>query len=309
MNQFVKKLLREPLFHFLIIGAGLFLIFGWKSGSVSQPDGQSVPQSTEIIVTQGQIEHLTAQFKRIWQRPPAEQELQGLINSHVRDEISYREATAMGLDRNDATIRRRLRLKLEALNEDIAAAMSPTDQDLQEYLEQHPDSFFQEPRAAFRQVFLNPESRSTNIDGDARTLLARLRLEEPDADLSGFGDTLVMLSNDLPLSPLSEIGRLFGEQFGRSIVALETGTWQGPVKSGYGLHLVLVNEWQPGRLPELADVRDKVEREWVFARKMEAQDAMYKKLGERYAVVIEAPAAPDKNVPGVFKTESEKAVR
>jgi len=305
----MKKLLKEPLIHFLLIGAGLFLLFGWGGGPSSLPGGQSGSQSTKIIVTQGQIAHLMAQFIRTWQRPPTEPELKGLVDSHVRDEISYREATAMGLDRDDATIRRRMRLKLETLNEDIAAAMSPTDQDLQTFLEQHPDSFFVEPRAAFRQVYLNPDRRGAKIDTDARNLLARLRATGPDADLSGFGDPLVMLSNDLPLSPVSEIGSLFGEQFGRTIVELEPGQWVGPVRSGYGLHLVLVSERQPGRLPELAEVRDQVEREWVFTRKKEMQEAMYQKLGERYTVVIEEPDAPAKEVAAVDETKSAAVVR
>jgi PPIC-type PPIASE domain len=287
VKPFVKKLLHEPLFQFLLIGAGLFLIFGWRGGSASQPGGQAGSPSTKIIVSQGLIEHLTAQFTRTWQRQPTEQELKDLIDIHVRDEISYREAMAMGLDRDDPTIRRRMRLKLEMLNEDIAAAMSPTDRDLQAFLEKHPDSFREEPRAAFRQVFLNPDRRGANVEPDARNLLARLRASGPGADLSGFGDSLMMLPNDLPLSTLSEIGRLFGKQFGRNIVKLEPGQWQGPVLSGYGMHLVLVTERQPARLPELAEVRDQVEREWLFARKKKIQEAMYEKLAERYTVVIE----------------------
>jgi hypothetical protein len=287
VKQFLKKLLHEPLFHFLLIGAGLFLIFGWRGGPASPPGGQAGSPSTKIIVSQGQIEHLAAQFNRTWQRRPTEQELKGLIDSHVRDEISYREAMAMGLDRDDPNIRRRMRLKLETLNEDIAAAMSPTDQDLQAFLEQHPDAFLEEPRAAFRQVFLNPDHSGANFEAEARNLLAQLRAAGPDADLSGFGNSPMMLSKDLPLSTVSEIGRLFGQQFGKNVVKLEPGQWQGPVRSGYGLHLVLVTERQPARLPELAEVREHVEREWIFARKREMQEAMYEKLAQRYTVVIE----------------------
>jgi len=263
----------------------------------------------KIVVTQGQIEHMEAQFKRTWQRPPTEQELKGLVENHVRDEISYREATAMGLDRDDAAIRRRMRLKLETLNEDIAAAMSPTDQDLQTFLEQHRDAFFEEPRASFRQVFLNPDRRGAKIDTDARNLLAQLQAAGPDANLSGFGDTLVMLAGDLPLSSVSEIDRIFGEPFGRTIVELEPGQWLGPVRSGYGLHLVLVTERQPGRMPELTEVRDRVEREWVIARKKEMLEAMYQKLSERYTVVIEEPAVPADKVAAADKTKSEAVVR
>jgi hypothetical protein len=289
VKQFVKKLIHEPLFHFLLIGAGLFLIFGWRGGPVLQPGGQPGSQSTKIIVTQGQIEHMKAKFTRTWQRQPAEQELKGLIDEYVLDEISYREATALGLDRDDPTIRRRMRLKLETLNEDIAAASSPTDQDLADYLAQHPESFRREPQVAFRQVYLNTDLRGTKVDEDAQILLTRLRAAGPGVDLAGFGDPLMIVSNDLPLSTVSEIERRFGEQFGRNLVKPEPGQWEGPVKSGFGLHLVLVTELKPARLPELAEIRDQVEREWLYLRKKEMQEALYKKLREQYTVVVEQP--------------------
>jgi hypothetical protein len=290
LKRFVKNLFHEPLFQFLLMGAALFLLSGLFGNSDQPQSGQTGQPSFKIIITPGQIEHLKAQFKRTWQRPPTAQELKGLIDSHVLDEISYREATALGLDRDDPTIRSRMRLKLETLNEDIAAAAA-TDQDLQAFLEQHPDSFRREPQVAFRQVYLNPDRRA-NVEADARALLAQLQAAGPETDLAGFGDSLMVATNDLPLSPVSDIGRLFGEQFGRQIVDLEPGRWQGPVKSGYGLHLVYVTEKEPARLPELAEVRNQVEREWIFARKKEMKEAMYKKLLERYTVVIDKPPEP-----------------
>ena len=305
----MNKLLKEPLFHFLLIGAGLFLLFGWKGGPSSQPGGQSGPQSTKIIVTQGQIEHLKAQFTRTWQRPPTEQELKGLVDSHVRDEISYREATAMGLDRDDPTIRRRMRLKLETLSEDIAAATSPTDQDLLDFLEKHPDSFREEPQAAFRQVYLNPDRRGMKAEADARDMLVKIRAEGAEARPDMFGDSLLSVPHELPLMPRSEIARLFGQEFSRKVIDLNPGQWEGPLLSGYGLHLVFVTGRKPARLPELAEVRDQVEREWIFARKKEMQEAMYKKLGERYTVVIEQTATAADKVSAEDKTGSEAVPR
>ena len=290
MKPFVKNLFHEPLFQFLLIGAALFLLSGLFGNSDQPQSGQTGQPSFKIIITPGQIEHLKAQFKRTWQRPPTAQELKGLIDSHVLDEISYREATALGLDRDDPTIRSRMRLKLETLNEDIAAAAA-TDQDLQAFLEQHPDSFRREPQVTFRQVYLNPDRRA-NVEADARALLAQLQAAGPETDLAGFGDSLMVATNDLQLSPVSDVVRLFGDQFGRQVVDLEPGRWQGPVKSGYGLHLVYVTEKEPARLPTLAEVRNQVEREWIFARKKEMQEAMYKKLLERYTVVIDKPSEP-----------------
>jgi hypothetical protein len=289
VQQLVKKLIHEPLVHFLAIGAGLFVLYGLFGGSSVPQSGQTGQPSGKIVVTPGQIEHLTAQFTRTWQRPPTETEVKGLIDEYVLDEISYREALALGLERDDPTIRRRLRLKLETLNEDIVAASPPTDQELQAFLESRPDSFRREPQVAFRQVYLNPDRRGRKADADARELLARLRAAGPDADLTGLGDPLMMVSNDLPLSADWEIGRLFGEQFRKNILEIAPGRWEGPVLSGYGLHLVLVTERTPGRLPELSEVRAEVEREWMFARKKEVQEAMHKKLLERYTVIVERP--------------------
>jgi hypothetical protein len=280
----MKSLLREPLVHFLLIGGALFLIFEMFSGPVGL-------QSNRIVVTPGQIEFLQANFTRTWQRPPTAQELKGLTDNYVLDEISYREATALGLDRDDPTIRSRMRLKLETLNEDIAAATAATDQELQTFLDQHPDSFRRESQVAFRQVYLNPDCRA-NVEADAWAQLAQLQAAGPGTDLAGFGDSLMVATNDLPLSPVSDVVRLFGDQFGREVVDLEPGRWQGPVKSGYGLHLVYVTEKEPARLPELAEVRNQVEREWIFARKKEMQEAMYKKLMEKYTIIIEQTSEP-----------------
>ncbi len=286
MKDARKKLLHEPLVHFLAIGAGLFLLNALLGGSSATKSGQN---ANRIVVSQGQVEHLTAQFARTWQRPPTEAEVKGLIDEYVLDEISYREALALGLDRDDPTIRRRLRLKLETLNEDIAAAVPPSDEQLQEFLEKHPDSFRREPQVAFRQVFLNADRRGRKADEDAQNLLAQLRAAGPDAEIAGLGDPLMMFSHDLPLSPDWEIQRLFGKEFAANVFELAPGRWEGPVRSGYGLHLVLVREKAPGHLPELSEVRADVEREWLFARKKEMQEAMHKKLLERYTVVVEQP--------------------
>ncbi len=109
----MKFFLREPLVHFLLIGATLFLIFA----IFDDPAG---PQSSRIVITDGQIEYLQASFARTRQHTPTEQELRGLIDDYVREEIFYREALALGLDKDDTVIRRRLRQKLELMSDDLA---------------------------------------------------------------------------------------------------------------------------------------------------------------------------------------------
>ncbi len=193
----------------------------------------------------------------------------------------------MGLDRDDTIVRRRMRQKLEFVTED-AAALAPSDAELQAYLRQHPDAFRTEPRLSFRQVYLSPERRGDAAEADARTLLARLG--DAGAEASVKGDAL-MVPDALSDAPRGEVARLFGEDFATRLVEIEPGSWTGPVQSGYGWHLVFVRERTPGRIPELAEVRDAVEREWVAARRKEVVEATYQKLRERYTVVIERPAA------------------
>ena len=134
----MKKFFREPLVHFLLIGAGLFLLFGWRGGPASFPAGPSGPQSAKIVVATSEIDQMTGTFTRTWQRPPTEEEVKGLVEDFVRNEIYYREALAIGLDRDDGVIRRRLRQKMEFIFEDISSRTEPTEEDLLAYMKKHP---------------------------------------------------------------------------------------------------------------------------------------------------------------------------
>jgi hypothetical protein len=286
----VKKFFREPLVHFLLIGAGLFLLFGWRSGPASLPAGQAGPQSAKIVVPQGDIDQMIATFTRTWQRPPTEEEVKGLIEDFVRNEIYYREALAMGLDRDDSVIRRRMRQKMEFILEDITAQTEPTDEELLAYMKKHPDSYLVDPQIAFRHVYVNVDKRGKNAEADARQILAQLNA---GADPGTVGDP-ILLDAEIRLSPLWDIKKQFGEEFGRNLLALKSGKWEGPVRSGFGLHLVLVTKRVGGRLPDLKEVREMVKRDWVFDRQKEVKDAAYAKIRERYVVIVEKAKADDK---------------
>ena len=284
----MKKLLKDPLLHFLLIGAALFLAFGL----IKSPEGI---EENRIIITSGDIEALQANFARTWQRPPTESEVSGLIEERVRDEIAYREAVAMGLDQGDSVIRRRLRMKMELIVEDVAGFSPPTDEDLETYLAEYRESFRQQPQVSFIHVYLNSDKRGASVEDDAREILARLSAAGIDADPESYGDPS-MLPKELPLYYIKDIGRLFGVDFSRQILEVKPGAWTGPVWSSYGLHLVYVRERIEGRDPKLDEVRKEVEREWSALRRKEFKQATYKKLRERYTVTIEETPAdtPDK---------------
>ncbi len=277
----MKNLLREPLVHFLALGAVLFLVAGWKGGSGSG--------STRIVVTRGEIEHLTAGFERTWQRPPTDAELKGLVDEFVKEEIAAREASAMGLDRDDTVVRRRLRQKFEFLAEEDAAG-PPSDAELKAYLEKHADEFRPEPRLAFRQVYLNATKRGAAAPSDAARLLDRLRRAGASAATQALGDA-TLLPESQTLAPLGDVVRYFGRDFAEKVDALPAGRWEGPVASPFGLHLVLVTERTAPALPTLDEVRPRVEAELVAERKKERLDALYAGLLAKYRVTVE-PAAP-----------------
>ncbi len=275
----MKRILAEPLLHFLLLGAGLFVAYGL----MSEP-GRDAPGN--IVVTVGQVEHLAAGFAKTWQRPPTAAELAGLVDDWVHEEIATREAMALGLDEDDTVIRRRLRQKLEFVSDDITARAEPTDADLHAYLQAHPESFRVEPRFTFRQVYLDPEKHGAHLANDAAQLLARLRSGGDEVDLAALGDS-VLLESDFAAMAASEVVKQFGEDFATALGKLAPGQWQGPVESGYGAHLVLISERTDARLPALAEARDAVRREWDNARRQEGTARFYRELRQRYTVIIE----------------------
>ena len=277
----IRSLLREPLVHFLLLGAALFLFFYWTGGSGG-------PGSDRIVIGPGQVEHLATGFGRTWRRPPTQQELKGLVDDYVREEMATREAISMGLDRGDTVIRRRLRQKLEFLVEDAAEAVPPTDAELLAWLEAHAETYRRDPQVAFRQVFLSLDSRGVAVEVDAKKLLKRLESLGPDADIERLGDS-IMLPVEFELAPLTVASRMFGNDFAARLVEIEPGRWSGPITSGYGLHLVFVRQRIDSREPALDDVRNAVSRDLLTSRRKEQLERMYERLLERYTVVVDMP--------------------
>jgi hypothetical protein len=217
-------------------------------------------------------------------RPPTKEELAGMIESHVRDEVYYREAVAMGLDRNDPSVRQRMRLKLEFLLEDLSTEEAPGDDLLNAYLQKHWGKFQIEAQISFCQIYLNP-AKHQDMETAAERMLARLkRGAAPDS----VGDA-TLVQGEYRLTTHSDIARLFGEPFARQMVALAPGSWTGPLYSGLGGHLVKIIERREGRLAELAEVRSRVERDYLAQRRKEMKDIAYQRLRENYVVVIQPP--------------------
>lgn len=274
----LKRLLQEPLMHFLVLAAMIFVVYGAldRSGA-GKPD--------EIVVTGAKVEQLASLFARVWQRPPTPQELKGLIDDHVKEEMFVREAINLGLDKDDAVIRRRLRAKMEFFNDAATTFPAPADAELSEYLSANRGKFVIEPMFAFDQIFWSADRHGENVARDALAVLAALRTAT-SVDQGDLGDA-TMLPSRLDVTGKTSIGHLFGTEFAEALQKATPGQWSGPVKSEFGLHLVRINAHQPERVPELSEVRAAVEREWANDKQKALEDRRLAALLTRYRITIE----------------------
>lgn len=277
----IARLLREPLLQFVALGALLFALHGFVGKrSANAPD--------KIVVSASRIANLGDGFSRIWRRPPSEQELQGLIEDYIRDEVFYREGRAAGLDRDDVIVRRRVRQKMEFLAEDMSA--EPSDEQLAAYLASHPERFRAEDQITFQQVFLSAARRANTMERDSKQVANVLARADAAADVTTLGDPFLLGEEFRGVSP-SRATSTFGEDFAVQVFAMETGRWQGPISSGFGQHFVFIRERISGGVQALDAVRPAVRREWANARRLEAEQKLYASLLDHYEIVVEAPSA------------------
>ena len=275
----MTRWLKEPLLHFAVLGIGLFALYRLTSGDAGAP-------AQEIVVDAPRIAALAEQFVRTWRRPPTPEELDGLVQSYVRDEVLYREGLALGLDRDDPVIRSRIRLKMEVLGDGPDTEVS--DADLQAWLDSNGDRYATPARYDLKQVFFDPARRAARLAADLDAALRRLE-NEPAADPTAFGDS-TLLPAELRDVTRADVAAQLGEELAAELLGAPLGRWFGPTSSTYGVHLVRVELREGPKAATLADVRDAVERDLRYARAEAASDALYERLRARYTVRIEEPA-------------------
>ena len=270
----IAKLIKEPLVHFFFFGA---LIFGWYALVGDEGFGDD----REIIITAGQIDRMIAAYQKTRMRPPTDDELRGLIENFVQEEIYYREAVAMGLDDNNPIVRRAMRRKMEFVANASGTSEQPSDAELTSFLETNQEVFLTDGTLSFRHIYFSTDKRGQSARTDASSALEDLR-----AGRTVNGD-LFLLDSEYRDTADSEIERLFGELFIEQLIEAEVGSWQGPYESGYGLHLVFVENRVAPALPELESIRTKVENEWRGQQQAAAADDFYQELRNSYTVTIE----------------------
>ena len=272
----LQKILKEPLVHFLTLGLALFLFHQMVSPNAGN--------NRKITVTDATVAMISQRYASVWQRPPTPIELKNLIDTYLREEILYREGAAMGLDRDDAIIKRRVLQKLEVLSEEAGTLNPPSDTELIAYLNTHAAEYAKQPVISYEQVMFDPVRHSANLEADFNAAFAKLRA---GASPDGLGDSSLLPDGQNAIAA-DMLVRVFGDDFAKALLSLPVGSWQGPVRSGFGVHIVRVNSRTKGQASSLAEVRAAVERDWENQRRNKTREAYYQELRKQYDVEIEA---------------------
>jgi peptidyl-prolyl cis-trans isomerase C len=276
----MKRLLREPLLHFLLIGGALFAVHAALNRVRPAP-----VSSARIEITKGDADQLRQAWLMQWKRPPTTDELDGLIAGEIRERILSREAMRLGLDQDDPIVRRRLAQKLEFLLQDVATLREPAEDELATYFVNHRTNYTVPARLTVSHIYFSA-TRHASAEQHAKSVLKRLREGNVEGAATAFGDPF-LLDVELQDKPLPEIEQTFGHEFSTAVAALATGEWQGPVRSTYGWHLVKVTMRKEARVPTLAEAREKVQKDLAEEQRRAANDEVFERLKSRYVIVVQ----------------------
>jgi len=291
----IKRCLREPLVHFLLIGLGMFVIYG-----VLNPGPGQGGSLSRIVLTEDDLRQLQIAFTAQWRRPPTPEELAGLVNSKVREEILYREALALGLDKEDTIVKRRMAQKMDFLAEDLSDLREPTTEELRAWFEKNSQRFALPSRTTFRHLYFSPDRRGEHTRADAVSALNELAGKPEDSPAAvALADPFMFQDYYGDRTP-EQLAKEFGPNFAQSLFQIKPGSWQGPIESGYGWHLVWVGSITPSRMPQFEEVEQDVKSKWIEEQRAETKRKMFEAMRTRYEVVLPKPIAkeaPSANLP------------
>jgi peptidyl-prolyl cis-trans isomerase C len=281
--EILRKALREPLVHFLLIGLALFGLYAWIDR------GRTSSGNYQITLTLDDLRQLDISFVSQWHRQPTQEEFSGLVEGFIRQEILYREGLAMGLDKDDTIVKRRMAQKMEFLSEDVAAAHEPSSDELRNWYAKNSQKFALADRATFRHLFFGFDRRGQNAQTDALSALSKLAAKPED---SPFGKALAdpfMFQDYYGDRAPDQLAKEFGPAFAIGLYKLKTGMWQGPIESGYGWHLVWIESITPGRVPAFEEVEPDVKTAWLADQKAIEWQKAYAQMRAKYEVVAPQP--------------------
>jgi peptidyl-prolyl cis-trans isomerase C len=276
----LRRLSREPLLHFLLIGLVLFVVYDRL-----HPGAETKSDSNRIVLTPDDFEQLGVTWLAQGRPPPTPAEMQSLIELRVREEVLYREGLALGLDKDDTIVKRRIAQKMEFLAEGASIDSNPSTDTLRMWFKDNSQRFLLPPRVSFRHVYFSPDHRGDQAREGAAQAMAQLSGKPGDSkDVGTIGDPF-MEQDYYSDRSLEDVAKLFGSNFARQVVNIQPGSWQGPIESGYGWHLVFVNSVSPSRIPAFEEIEPEIKSEWIDDQRAEFKRKTYETMRARYQVV------------------------
>ena len=270
--------MREPLVWFLVLGAAIFAFDGART-RLDLSDTER-----RIEVTAKDVERMRELWIAQSGWEPSPEDLRMMIYDHIREEILYREALRLALDRDDTIIRRRLAQKMTFLMEDTGTIGELDESALVRFFDKHKEKYERPARATFEHVYFSPERRGDHASIDAGRALHELQTKDAaDASGRGLGDPF-LLAMEYAGQTRNDIARLFGEEFASAVEGLELDQWSGPVSSAYGFHLVRLTSRESAALPAFAEIRDRVLEDYRVEGRQNANKGLYEELRKRYQV-------------------------
>jgi parvulin-like peptidyl-prolyl isomerase len=274
VRRIVWAALHEPLLHFAVAGMLLFALIASKQGGEERP---------EIRISAADVAQITAYWEAQTQRKPSPEELRGLVQERIDEEVLAQEALRLGLDQDDVIIRRRLAQKMAFISEDLATVVEPDEAALRAYFEAHRAAYATPELYGVRHLFFSVDSRGINLERDARSALRRLLR---GANPATMGDPF-MLPGEFADASRTDIARDLGGEFAQAVADGPIGKWQGPVRSPFGFHLIRVESRSPATDARFEEVRDRVREALLAQRRQEANAAFRADLRGKYRVVVE----------------------
>ena len=269
----MRKIFREPLLHFVLIGAAFFLLYSFVG-----PDetGQDV-----IVIDESDLDEVVSKFEMQWKRAPTEEELTSIIEKRIEQEIFYQEALKMNLDHNDEIIKRRLSQKIKFLSNDISSLVEPTEKELKDYYDKHQDRYMQDASYSMYQIYFSPDTRE-DWKGDAQKALAEITSLSLEEALKK-GDP-ISLPQYFENTTSFHIQRQMGDEFTRALIDLKVGEWQGPIRSGYGEHLVFIETKEAAKPAPFEAVKEKVIEDFEYEKQKEVKASIYAEFEKKYDI-------------------------
>jgi len=282
-SSVLKRWLREPLLHFLLLGLALFAVY-----SYTHRGRGGFESSRQIALTLDELRQMDMYFE--WHRQPTPAEFQAMVEDKVREEVLYREALAMGLDRDDTIVKRRMAQKMQFLAEDVAAAHEPSTAELKAWFEKNSKKFALPSRYSFRHLYFSPDKRGKNAQDDAAKTLTKIAGQPEDSKLAASLADQFMFQDYYGDRAPEALAKEFGPQFVMALEELKPGSWEGPIESGYGWHLVFVDTVIPGRIPSFEEMEQDVKTAWLGEQKATAWQKAYAEMRAKYIVLLPAPS-------------------